>query len=496
MRGRLLGVGVDLGRALEEGSAAFAARSVETATQARDALRSASPDAVVLAGELPETAGVAFCEELAREPPSVPVVFHPASGSESLASDALAAGAVDYVPQSADPERLVAGIERAIAGDETARRGDADRGGDLRSFRRAVESSGHAILITDVDGTIEYVNPAFEELTGYSRDEILGQTPSVLQSGEHGEDFYRELWETILDGDVWQGNVINERADGDRIVVDQTIAPIVDATGEIARFVGINRDVTERAESEQRVENQRDGLDVLNQMVRHDIRNDLQVVSTYLDILDDHVDEDGQQYLAQARESTQNAIDLTKTARDLAEAMLQSERDHEPTPIRKTVQSQVDVVQASHDHASITVDGSIPAVDVQANEMLDSVVWNLLTNAVEHNDGDEPEVTVSATTHDDHFQLRVADDGPGVLEAQKSEIFGKGEKGLESDGTGIGLYLVQRLVDDYGGRVWVEDRLTEATDGRTQAADGGSRRPVDGQSTADGAVFVVELPMA
>lgn len=92
-----------------------------------------------------------------------------------------------------------------------------------------------------------------------------------------------------------------------------------------------------------------------------------------------------------------------------------------------------------------------------ANDMLESVFRNLLKNAIQHNDASVPEVIVSGRERDDDVVVRVADNGPGVPDTQKDDIFGKGEKGLESEGTGVGLYLVQTLVDDYGGSVWVDD---------------------------------------
>ncbi|WP_340100399.1 PAS domain S-box protein [Salinibaculum salinum] len=370
---------------------------------------------------------------------------------------------------------------------------------DLRSFERAVESSGHGIVITDIDGTIEYVNPAFEEITGYSREEMRGENPRVLNSGEHDEAFYREMWETILAGDVWHSEIINEHKDGEQVVLDQTIAPITGGDGEIERFVAINRDVTERSAYEQRVEEQRDKLDVLNQMVRHDIRNDLQLVSTYADLLERQVDDDAREYVEMVQQSAQNAISLTKTARDLAETMLESEHASEPKCLRKTLRAQVDSVAASHDGADIVVDGSVPSVSVNANDMLDSVFWNILTNAVEHNDAGVPEVTVSATALSECVVVRIADNGPGVPDTQKEDIFGKGEQGLESDGTGIGLYLVQTLVDSYGGSVWVEDRQQERTTHERTPADGGRRSPtghVRRRDNVSGSVFVVKLPRA
>jgi PAS domain S-box-containing protein len=125
---------------------------------------------------------------------------------------------------------------------------------ELQSFREAVEHSGHAIYWTDRDGTIQYVNPAFEATTGYAREEVIGETPAILNSGEHDETFYEEMWETITSGDVWSSEITNEHADGEQYVVDQTIAPIGTADDEIERFVAVNRDVTERKERERELE--------------------------------------------------------------------------------------------------------------------------------------------------------------------------------------------------------------------------------------------------
>ncbi|WP_335999070.1 PAS domain S-box protein [Halorientalis halophila] len=125
---------------------------------------------------------------------------------------------------------------------------------ELRRFRQAVEQAGHAIYITDTDGTIEYANPAFEESTGYSRMEAVGENPNILNSGEHSREFYGCLWKTILSGDVWRGEVINERSDGYRYVIEQTIAPIEDESATIDGFVAINTDVTQRKAYQQRLQ--------------------------------------------------------------------------------------------------------------------------------------------------------------------------------------------------------------------------------------------------
>ncbi|RKS81174.1 PAS/PAC sensor signal transduction histidine kinase [Haloarcula quadrata] len=120
-------------------------------------------------------------------------------------------------------------------------------------FREAVESAGHAVVFTDRDGVIEYVNPAFEELTGYAESEVIGHTPRVLNSGEHDDAFYERLWDTIDAGDVWRGELVNERPDGERYVIEQTIAPLPRG-GEPRGYVAINTDITQKRQREEKIE--------------------------------------------------------------------------------------------------------------------------------------------------------------------------------------------------------------------------------------------------
>ena len=134
----------------------------------------------------------------------------------------------------------------------------------LRTFRKAIEHAGHAIFLTDTDGTITYANQAVESVTGYSRGEVLGENPSLWKSNAHDEAFYREMWETILEGQVWDGQIINERKDGTRSWVDMTIAPIVNDEGNVEQFVAVDTDITERRKRKERITEQNEQLEVLN----------------------------------------------------------------------------------------------------------------------------------------------------------------------------------------------------------------------------------------
>lgn len=151
---------------------------------------------------------------------------------------------VRYYPLEREDGSII-GAAAAIR-DVTERERQKER---LIRFRRAVEAAGHAISITDVEGTIEYVNPAFEAMTGYSAREACGKTPRILRSGEMIDGYYEQLWETVLAGEVWQERVVNRRQSGELYHAEQTIAPIRTADGAVEAFVAIQTDVTDRVET-------------------------------------------------------------------------------------------------------------------------------------------------------------------------------------------------------------------------------------------------------
>ncbi len=132
----------------------------------------------------------------------------------------------------------------------------------------AVEQSGDAVFVTGTDGTIEYVNPAFETMTGFSRSEALGMTPRILRSQDHDEEFFRQMWEQVLSGEIFRATLTNRRKDGKLIYVEETITPVKNETGIITHFVASLRDVTEKKESEERfkalIEHSSDAIALLN----------------------------------------------------------------------------------------------------------------------------------------------------------------------------------------------------------------------------------------
>ncbi len=120
----------------------------------------------------------------------------------------------------------------------------------IRLQAAALGSAANAIIITDRDGSIQWINPAYEQLTGYSRKEAIGLNPSILKSGVQPLEFYKNLWDTILSGQVWQAELVNKRKDGSLYSEEETITPLLDDTGAITHFIGIKQDITQRKQAE------------------------------------------------------------------------------------------------------------------------------------------------------------------------------------------------------------------------------------------------------
>jgi PAS domain S-box-containing protein len=304
---------------------------------------------------------------------------------------------------------------------------------------------------------------------------LHGMTPEEME--EKREQEIEPEVENIEQFDPYRQREIEVVETGDPMTVEEELT---DPDGEIHVFrttrlpfeatgrdedavLGYARDVTalkeyeqELEQSHERIERTNKELETLNRILRHDIRNDVVVMSRLGNELEQHVDEDGKEVLDQLLERGEHIRNLTTGLRDLMRTLLEEDRELRPIPVDAVVESEVRDVTQSYDNATVTM-GDVTRVHVRANQMLSSVFRNILENAIRHNDSDVPEVKVAVQDRNDRVQVRISDNGPGVPEDIRSDIFGKGEKGLESKGTGIGLYLVSQLLEEYGGEVWVED---------------------------------------
>ncbi|WP_254274395.1 sensor histidine kinase [Haloarcula marina] len=217
-------------------------------------------------------------------------------------------------------------------------------------------------------------------------------------------------------------------------------------------------DVTARESYREQLEEKTEQLEALNRMVRHDIRNDMQVILAWGEQLQNHVTVEGKDALDRVLRKSRHVIEITDIVGDFVES-LSDERmaELEPIALDEILESELATVRDSHPDVTFRVSGNLPQVSVYANELLSSVFRNLFENAVQHNDEEIPEITVTYTETKETVRVQIADNGPGIHDSRKEQIFGKGQKGLNSPSTGIGLYLVYTLTRKFDGDVWVED---------------------------------------
>ena len=348
----------------------------------------------------------------------------------------------------------------ATARDVTDRKRRQD---ELGRFEELVEHVPTGIFRAhgDPEGTFLEANPTMVDLFDADSKADLLSTP-VADIYADADDRQR-FFDAVAETSVVTEKVELQTLDGESFWGLVTVCRCAPVDGE-PYLDGAIKDVTEAREYRQVLEEQNERLELLNRIVRHDIRNDMQLVQGMTDLLDNVVTGGNRPQLETIRSRTDHVIELTDVMGDLMETLV-SETDPtlEPIHLSYVLDQEIREAQSSYPEATIRTRGNVPLVEVVANDMLGSVFRNLLNNAVQHSDRDEPTVTVSASADEDVVTVRVADDGSGIPDDRKETVFGKGEKGIDSEGTGLGLYLVYTLVDQYGGDVWIEDNDPRGT---------------------------------
>lgn len=205
-----------------------------------------------------------------------------------------------------------------------------------------------------------------------------------------------------------------------------------------------------------------DQLSLLAQVVRHDIANAATVVTGWGELLRDDVTPDGVEALERVLRSGQRITEIVENSRDLT-MLIDAGHDVETEAmlLGPILQLEVDAIRRVHSSTTkrvvVDVQSPLPLVEVVAGGMLPSVFANLLSNAVRHNDAEKTEIGVAVDVSNEEVVVRIADNGPGIADSQKEHVFEPSTKRGDSPGDGLGLSLVKRLVESYGGRVWFED---------------------------------------
>lgn len=327
-----------------------------------------------------------------------------------------------------------------------------------------LESAADAIFITSAEGIIEYANPAFTDLTGYSAEEAVEQPFSMLISEQTPKQKIDQLWTTILAGKVWQGDIKNKRKDGSDYDAALTMAPIFDSDARVDKFVAIQRDMSKKIE-----------LDKLKTeflvTASHELRTPLTTIIGYTELLLNRQFSSSEinHYLKYIYDQSKNLSNLVSDLLDVSRmeagtAFIVAPERIDPGPIFNQVVGYWQETSPKHD-IRLTQPESWP--DIEADpDRLKQVLNNLLSNAVKYSPGGGI-VVIEVKKNLSNLRVSIQDQGIGMTRDEQQHLFEKfwrADAGsVAVEGTGLGMVIVKHIIESHGGQIWVSSRKGEGT---------------------------------
>jgi PAS domain S-box-containing protein len=316
----------------------------------------------------------------------------------------------------------------------------------------ALEAAANAIIITDRDGIIQWMNPAFGRLTGYSRSEAVGKAPGVLiGSGMQGDQFYRDFWDTILAGQVWQGQLVNKRKGGELYTEEMTITPVLDEAKRVSRFIAIKNDVTEREASRRRLVASLAEKEELLRELHHRSHNTMQLIISLLNLSTRDIEDPG---LKDAMSGISRHIhSIAQVHEQFYDSENMASIDFEEYVRRCADDQKVEyssflgsvVVEMGGEPIPLTLEKAIPAGLIAAE---------LLSNALRHAypvGAAQGNIVIALRRREDDVELVVRDYGVGMPEPSAP---GRRE--------GLGITLINILAEQLRGKA--EFRVSKGTE--------------------------------
>lgn len=347
----------------------------------------------------------------------------------------------------------------------------------LRLVESIVESMHDAAWTVDGNLELTYVNQQLAERMDTSAAELVGRSVTepdlaIAYPGEE-QDRYVSMLRAILDGEVQsrREQFTVELPTGDREIEIQANAITApdgietdDGLAPADGVVCVSRDVTDRVETERRLGRQNERLELLNHIVRHDIHNDMTIISGWLTLLREEVDGDVAERFDDVIRASDHVMELLQGVGEaLAVLGVDEGISVKPTPVDEALETEVARVRDVHPDAEVRLPDELPGTEVRANEMLASVFRNLLVNGITHAKTDEPTVVVDIEVTDERVCVSVADEGPGLSASLREALTDPEQSVAQVSGVGVGLYLVETLVTAYDGDIEIRDNEPTGT---------------------------------
>lgn len=430
-----------------------------------------TPDVVIADINLPDGKG----SDLASSEASClafPVIVMTSFGNEQLAVETMKLGVMDYVVKSDHAFATLPHIAERALGEWRAIRDKKAAEEKACRLAAAVNQAGESIMITDPEGVIQYVNPFFESMTGYSSEEVIGKKSSMLSSGKQDKKFYDDLWRTISSGQTWKGFFINKKRDGSLFEEEAVISPVCDDSGRIISCVAVKRDVTlERMlENQVRQSQKMAAVGQLASKVAHDFTNVLSVILGNARLARNKLSDRPEvfQYLDDVVTAANNITTLTAELISFAHPSKVNLKSMKLDKIVRGVGKILEkalpvniakVFELEEDSVRALVDAS----------MIEQVIVHIAINAAESMPNGGTLVIRTESGKNDYCEdgfvmMTISDTGCGMDGEILQRIFEPFFTTKKTNGnTGLGLSTVYRIIEQHAGRIAVESIPGEGT---------------------------------
>lgn len=345
---------------------------------------------------------------------------------------------------------------------------------EVQKLSSAVNQSSVSIIITDIDGNIEYANPFFTKLTGYELEEVLGKNPRLLNTGYHDQYLYSQLWNTILSGKIWRGEMFNKKKNGETYWANSVISPIFNSEGKITHFVAIEEDITEKKKLLEDLIIAKDKAEEMNRVksyffanMSHELRTPFVGILGFAELLQDTlVNNDDKEMVDRIIVSSKRMQDTLTKILDVTNLEFSETRTYNNELNIDNVLEKVYstfLPAATNKNLTLKLNLQFNSLKINSDErLLVGILNNLVDNAIKYTERGEIEIIAKA--ENDRLIIRVKDSGMGIPEDKHELIFTEFRQvseGLDRafEGTGLGLTVAQKFAKLLGGEILVESKV-------------------------------------
>jgi PAS domain S-box-containing protein len=345
---------------------------------------------------------------------------------------------------------------------------------ELKKLSSAVEQSPASVVITDLNGVIQYVNPKFTEVSGYTYYEAIGKNPRILRSGKTPEYMYANLWKMISTGNEWKGELLNKKKNGELFWEYISISPIKNESGTITHYVAVKEDITEQKQTARNLEEalievkrSNKDLEQFAYTASHDLQEPIRMIKSYAQLLEmqnkEDLSNDGQEfinYIAEGASRMQQLIDdLLKYSR--VSTTGKSFEEVDCNAVLKDVLEDLKFL-ILEENAVLEI-GNMPVVKGDRTQ-LRQLFQNLIQNAIKFRCEKNPEIKIRSEIKDKYWLFSLKDNGIGIdpkFHERIFTIFQRLHSREKYQGTGVGLAICKKIIERHGGQIFVESELNK-----------------------------------